>query len=216
MKLRERFKELALKGVSEYIDALAMAKCCAEYWGKIGSHEIRSRKTVSECKNKCVLMILESPHIREYVVENGKFQFRGIAIGRTGNLISKYADDVFEDLKGYSLYLINAIDFQCSLGMCLSLSSRFVKDKVVATLSESNLFEASLRTRLMRLMSNVNSGIIVNASGEQCNGEVMRVLKRCCFSKLKCAGPVPHPSSWYRSECRKKSKEEVSKALNGG
>lgn len=59
-----------------------------------------------------LILVLESPHIEEFV------DVPGPAKGFTGEMIRKYLPDAFE-LKGrdgYGLILLNAIQYQCSLG----------------------------------------------------------------------------------------------------
>lgn len=60
----------------------------------------------------CLILVLESPHIDEFVDAPGP------AKGFTGEMIRKYLPDAFEPngRGGYGLILLNAIQHQCSLG----------------------------------------------------------------------------------------------------
>lgn len=62
--------------------------------------------------NPCVILVLESPHTDEFV------DTLGPAKGFTGQMIRQHLSDALE-LKGrgdYGLILLNAIQYQCSLG----------------------------------------------------------------------------------------------------
>jgi len=68
-------------------------------------------------KQPCVVMVLESPHVDEFI---GTF---GPAKGFTGDMIRNHLQDALRDLtlEGLGLILINAIQYQCSLGTDTSL-----------------------------------------------------------------------------------------------
>jgi len=62
--------------------------------------------------NPCLILVLESPHIDEFIDTPGP------AKGFTGEMIRKHLSEAY-DLTGwleYGLILLNAIQFQCSLG----------------------------------------------------------------------------------------------------
>lgn len=66
--------------------------------------------------NPCLVMVLESPHVDEFF---GDF---GPAKGFTGDMIRNFLHEVInlQDVDGFGLLLINAIQHQCSLGTSTS------------------------------------------------------------------------------------------------
>lgn len=77
-------------------------------------------------RNSALVMVLESPHIDEY--DNHAHTPRGPAYGKTGDNINKYLCDILDDavkreilvLKKstvYDIIIMNAIQYQCSLGV---------------------------------------------------------------------------------------------------
>ena len=79
----------------------------------IGQPVFPFRRPVSQRpETPCLILVLESPHIDEFVDAPGP------AKGFTGEMIRKYLPDAFEPKgrTGYGLILLNAIQYQCSLG----------------------------------------------------------------------------------------------------
>ena len=93
--------------------------CPDQYVGLVG--EIRdekkfSRKPISSRPDKpALILILESPHIKEF---DEKLGSPGPAKGPTGTNIAKYITEVYglENAYEMPLLLINAVQYQCSLG----------------------------------------------------------------------------------------------------
>ncbi len=78
----------------------------------------------------CVLLILESPHVAEFLDEPGP------AKGGTGRKIVRYLASAFSDLdvRNHGLIIMNAVQHQCSLGQLLNTrSARKVRDCVFLT-----------------------------------------------------------------------------------
>jgi len=109
------FRSIALNYLSGHLE---FRSCPDQYLGKVSEIEemqsIYKRQTVEvRPKNeRCLLLVLESPHVKEFEGELGP------AKGITGNNIVKYLRGVpdLESFGGYGLILINAVQYQCSLG----------------------------------------------------------------------------------------------------
>lgn len=98
-------------------------ECPDQYVGTIneiaGSSFERTEINRDLQKEYCIILVLESPHIKEYMDEHNCSP----AMGTTGQLIQKGIQHVTnkEQFADYGLILMNAIPFQCSLGVKTSL-----------------------------------------------------------------------------------------------
>jgi len=73
---------------------------------------------------KTIVIVLESPHTKEYADEN----FINPALGKTGENLQNYFEKVLKKVvkkSTYRIILMNSIQFQCSCG----ISSMFIKIK---------------------------------------------------------------------------------------
>jgi len=91
--------------------------CPDQYLGTltkiIGNTQFPTRENViKRPSSPCLIMILESPHVDEFVDEPGP------AKGFTGEMIRKYLPDALgrPAFEGMGLLLLNAVQYQCSLG----------------------------------------------------------------------------------------------------
>jgi hypothetical protein len=94
-----------------------MRACPDQYLGAlteiIGKPQFPMRESVIKRPNSpCLIMVLESPHVDEFKDEPGP------AKGFTGEMIRKYLPDALGRplLEGMGLLLLNAVQYQCSLG----------------------------------------------------------------------------------------------------
>lgn len=118
----ELVKEALLPRVLPKIEPRA---CPDQYVGIVGdlnneqnraAKDFLDRKPAEDRPNekKCFILILESPHIDEFKGDPCP------AKGRTGTQIRSYIHEVvadFDDYPKYGLILVNAIQYQCSLGL---------------------------------------------------------------------------------------------------
>jgi len=149
---------------------------------------------------KCVVMILESPHIDEFSNSLGP------AKGQTGKLMRAN----FLKVKGLSEYinngliLMNAVQNQCSLGS----STNCYRDDVFATAWKNGAKENFIR----RLNATFQTGdVIVNCctKGNMKNNELRRLVQQSIPSDKGEVLRRTHPSSWY-SEQNRSSQWEVA------
>ena len=125
--MKIKFSELALAELESRFTGLRNTirpvKCEDQYVGntldivKCKKIPDNFRQAVEERgAEKCLILILESPHVDEFRDANNP----GPAKGVTGRNIARYFDRVeglkLYSSKGYGLILMNAIQYQCSLG----------------------------------------------------------------------------------------------------
>lgn len=180
-----------------------MRRCPDQYVGTLGRLRsdgmIASRAASSTRPNSdAVLLVLESPHTFEFVGPPGP------AKGNTGRLIAKHALSV-PDLKGKdnaSLVLINAIQYQCSLGEEPSLYRDEVFLAAWHTFGRSN-FVARLKATYRA------NDLVVCACTKGGNGDVRKTLRPLVYSAMVDALPRgaqilrrTHPSSWFSRKNR--------------
>lgn len=106
-----------------------------EYWCKlmredIGYDEVNGIKITANNLINPTIVILESPHIREFYNGVPKGPARGTTGNKFNNLFSSVANIGNNPLFSgtHSVVMINSVQFQCSLGKTLSDSS--VKDRI--------------------------------------------------------------------------------------
>ena len=157
-----------------------------------------------------MILILESPHKNEFDKDGKPI---GPARGTTGDNIVSPLRNVFftytESRREHHLILMNAIPFQCSLGV----SSGTFRDEVFAKSweEEEKKFEERLDSLLKAL--NGKTVVIVNACTQEKVGKkkrrqnVTESIKKVIrtYKSVKELWEAPHPSSswWFVEKCWK-------------
>lgn len=139
----------------------------------------------------CVILVLESPHIREFIDSPGP------AKGSTGRLIRSYLQVILGDQVALSsgLVLVNAIQNQCSLG----LPPKQHRDAVFIS-AWKRYAEVEFVHRLRSLVQ--HNDYLVNActKGNHLNGHLqLRQLVETAISSVRPEGSDSrrfHPASW--------------------
>ena len=180
-----------------------------------------------------LVTILESSHISEHFEQLSKYKHGDIrknsvpAIGKysgdTGSNIVKYIGEIFPNFSNYHLILMNAIPFQCSLGVA---TRHFRYDVFKKVWTDKNIGDNFFRKRLGNLL-NALSGknvMIVNACTKGCNKgkdrdeipflwrlvqnsiETMTLDEKRIIQYFR----TNHPSSWSRNIKNREIKEERS------
>lgn len=142
---------------------------------------------------KCVVMILESPHIDEFSKNLGP------AKGKTGRLIREHILQV-EGLSNYNergLVLMNAIQYQCSLGY----RTDFHRDDVFVAAWEKGA-RNNFISRLNKIF--LPGDVIVNCctKGKLKNKELRQLVQKAIPSNKGEVLRRTHPSSWYSAKNR--------------
>lgn len=169
-----------------------------------------SETKITITEDKILLLILESPHTDEFD-KNG--EPIGPANGPTGRNIREYIAEIFPNFSDYHLILMNAIPFQCSLGVATEhfrdnvFKAAWDDDKVGA-----GFFEDRLKKLLYKLQKNSKNVVVVNAcTGAKGNSReplcckvcqsIVSVLENYSDEKDDKEYPVKfyhihHPSTW--------------------
>lgn len=156
----------------------------------------------------CVLFILESPHISEF---KGSFPrpAAGNGYGDTGNAIRNLFSEViflnkFIPIGKYPLIIINAIQFQCSLG-----DIKKHRDIIFRKCWEAFAKE-DFRIRFSKIYE--NGDIIINACTAGGKKKVAEIkIRELVKTEIESIGvtafEVQHPASWMRihNEANKQS-----------
>lgn len=214
--MSERFCELAQKQVKEYIAAVSkVGYFGAACFGRIGYDKLRFSSNhiggVMGGEERRVVLVLESPHIYEF--ENvHKLACKGVAMGMTGRMIATYGGEIFARFRGWQLFVVNAVPFQCSLGMNLSLSSKIVKDVIVDEMLNDRATQLYLSGTISRLIARKHA-VVVNACGGS-NNRKKRI--RAIVGQGVGAGVMivecPHPSRWFNWQVRLNAVDALEKA----
>ena len=166
-----------------------------------------SETKITITEDKILLLILESPHTDEFD-KNG--EPIGPANGPTGRNIREHIAEIFPNFSDYQLILMNAIPFQCSLGV----ATEHFRDNVFKAAWDNDaigkeFFEDRLGKLLEKLIG--KNVVIVNACTQGDNKKsplycqvcksIVSVLENYCEEKDGEEYPVEfyhihHPSSW--------------------
>lgn len=154
----------------------------------------------------CVVLILESPHIAEYPNDGGKI---GPALGRTGCLICGHLGAILRarlcdrPRNCQGLLLINAIQYQCSLGIRAKKGGE-MRDRVFAEVWRKG-GRADFIERLRQTIAHeedlvINACTIGRGKTPLCSlvEDAIREARNDCPSDLR----LYHPCNWYRKDRR--------------
>ncbi len=152
------------------------------------------KRELAGCKPESigqVILILESPHNQEFI------QPRGPAKGSTGRLIRQYLCEVLNGhcVDSWDLYLVNAIQHQCSLGKKTSEFRDAVFSRAWSLFGEKNFIH-----RLGTLAR--NDAIVINActkASSRKSGTLRREIVESAVVKAlnrQSDIRITHPASW--------------------
>ena len=191
---------------------------------------------------KIMIFIPESPHQKEFytkdeIDENGtkhaKGDPKGPTQGPTGINIRTHIAEIFPDYQDYHLIVMNAIPFQCSLGLDLTHNetNQKTRDAVFNTAwNDKNIGADFFKDRLENLLDTLleKDIVIVNACTQgtkkskplccQVCKSIINVIQNYCDEKDGKKYPVEfyhihHPSSWNRNNnTRKENFVETDKS----
>lgn len=164
----------------------------------IGRKSFPLRVAASERpKQPCIVMVLESPHIDEFIGTPGP------AKGFTGDMIRNHLPEALRDLNldGFGLILINSIQHQCSLGADTSLYRDLIFRAVWAGGGRENFCS--------RLQSVTRPGdILMNCCTKGNDFETSGPLRSLVESSIRETLPLTasvrrmHPASWRNESFR--------------
>lgn len=180
-------------------------KCLDQYVGTLESNFGRNRDFSLRISadsapviNQRVILILESPHLNEFKAPIGP------AKGTTGRLIRCHLREVLTGLADNtaSLFLVNAVQYQCSLGY----SPNEFRDAVFCKAWE--LFGQVDFARRLQELVNGQTALVVNACTKG-NSRGLEVPLRAMVERTIAAAigrqsdiRISHPSSWASANNR--------------
>ena len=190
--IKNEFRRMSYSVMKRYIDEKMCVPCEDRPFGSIGK---LSREVSDECyaesnRNNRILLILESPHVDEFRETPPQ-----AASGNTGNNVFDFANRVFSSCEGWGLWVINAIEYPCSLLQNISKTGKDIRDVVLFEMWKLDEVRESLKRRLKKHCGN-GRNLIVEASGSK----ILRDGIRCIVNRLevdkKFVPNVPHPCCW--------------------
>ncbi len=181
---------------------LESRSCSDQYLGKlseiVGCTSFPMRVAASERTTQpCIVMVLESPHVDEFIGTPGP------AKGFTGDMIRNHLLEALRGLNhdGFGLILINAIQHQCSLGTDTSLHRDVIFRAVWAEGGRENFCS--------RLLSVVLPGdIVMNCCTKGNDFEANYPLRSLVEASIRDTLPSTvnvrrmHPASWRNQSFR--------------
>lgn len=165
----------------------------SQFYNKKNHYKFKDRE-ISEAKDNNIVVILESPHTKEY---DSNFHAIAPAVGTTGNNFRKYFVKYvlpilnnlglhLENTKRYNILFVNPVPYQTSLaqihnaGMIKNLKIKVWK----------KLFEI-LKNDFRKKVNKIEADFIINAATSGVTEEITKIFKdRTVFE-------VSHPSSWH-------------------
>ena len=192
------FTRIASEAIASHGRQIESRCCPDQYVGTLS--QILGRQDFSERlpavmrpNLPCIIMVLESPHIDEYIGTPGP------AKGFTGEMIRLHLQKALplDGISGYGLIVVNAIQYQCSLGV----STDLFRDRVFRAAWNFGGRE-SLGARVERLYR--HGDILVNCCTKGKDYEVNMPLRLLVEGELRRVLPGVrsirrlHPSSWRK------------------
>jgi hypothetical protein len=195
VKLSKRFCEVARAIAGDGSIDFQCGACPDQSVGLIGdfnadSDDFPQRKPVARLDDRrCVVLIMESPHINEFIGEWGP------AKGKTGKQIRKHITKIVTDPQGClsELILINAIQYQCSLG----ISTDRYRDEIFYSFWQNGgkeNFERRLKC-LYRPMDMLFNCCTKGSSRKDLRHLVTAAIRSSLGAVSLHSGP--HPCSWF-------------------
>jgi hypothetical protein len=195
------FRKIAIKITAQKLkEPIEERLCPDQYVGRIDtfaniSNDFEIRNSVEERPKdiKCLVMLLESPHMKEFK------DIPSPARGTTGKLIRQHILDVkgLSIYSDYGLVLVNAIQNQCSLGY----STELFRDEVFFSFWNDGAKENFIE----RLKIIYHPGdVIVNCctKGQKKQEELRKLVHDSIPNDMGTALRRTHPSSWYSKQNR--------------
>jgi hypothetical protein len=192
------FNRIASDAIASHGGQIESRCCPDQYVGRlsqiVGRQDFPERlPAVMRPNSPCIILVLESPHIDEYIGTPGP------AKGFTGEMIRLHLQKALpiEEIGGYGLIVMNAIQYQCSLGV----STDFFRDRVFRA-SWNFGGRESLGTRVERLYR--HGDILVNCCTKGKDYDVNTPLRLLVEEELRRVLPGVrsirrlHPSSWRK------------------
>lgn len=164
-------------------------------------------KLVGDAQNTKILLLLESPHEKEYIYDEDTLIPIAPAQGNTGKNIEKYLDLVINEMKykhginfenkKYSIIICNPVPYQTSLKYYHKKGLNGIYDKLRNDVWEKVFKQKSVNTNFLNKLKEYKSEVIINA----CTGGCTELVEKCIEEnkkdiKYKSYIVTSHPASW--------------------
>ncbi len=192
----KKFVKIVNEAVSLQGRPVEARECPDQYFGLIGDVDGKSEfstRTPSHGRPlaACVILVLESPHVDEFI------GMPGPAKGATGEMIRKHLVSSLglPGVRDHGLLLVNAIQHQCSLGA----NTLVYRDRIFRAVW-ANGGESDFCNRMVSLFR--PGDVLVNCCTKGNDFEVYSPLRNLVESVLRDALPEveslrrTHPASW--------------------
>ncbi len=203
----------------QYVGIVKHSENWQKFYKRVDIFENQTVKIQSKITGEnFFLLILESPHTDEFA-KNGKPI--GPANGKTGENIRKYITKIFgSGYNEYHLILMNAVPFQCSLGV----NTKYFREDVFKKIWSENgkQFFIDRLTGLLNTLSDKNIVIAncctkgYNATNDSKNRPFLWHLVQDSIETLTSDKGMEiqyfrtsHPSSWSRNKKNREVKEKM-------
>jgi hypothetical protein len=158
--------------------------------------------SIRRSDGRCILLVMESPHIDEYRDARNPWP----ANGETGKQLRAQVHKLAASVSlngGDGLVLLNAINFQCSLGV----PTRCFRDDVfIAAWQDETIAKKHFKERLRGWYRPELGDVIVNACTRGCSKSSSRSLRLMVEEAIATVEPDTsrrsrrcHPYGWFRS-----------------
>lgn len=156
-------------------------------------------------KKKCVIYLLESPHIDEFINEP-YFPAKGMGNGDTGKLLSDHMVTILNKyiVSESDIFIMNRIQYQTSLGW----QDRKIKESVFNKMWQDSTVYNDLIHRVQTIVEKYEEIVIFD-----CNTKIIRGLinKNDIFENAEQSNITMytfyHPSSWFKKENQYETKD---------
>lgn len=219
--------EFGKKTCREVEDLIPNIPCPDQYLGKIqefsdSDGDFPQREDVDRVLEQglifenAIIVILESPHKREFAKCGRKWRAMGPACSCTGCLFRRHWSEIAGKYKFSTkgnLFFVNAIRYQCSLGFAESIvTDKKLRERIKSRVlcgcffDRNGCFSKDLYDRVNRIVKQCSrSCVIVNACTRskgcvKCHNAISRLIKKFHTDNLY---DTTHPSSWYSLKNRK-------------
>lgn len=165
----------------------------SQLYNKKNHYKFKDRE-INEAKNNNIIVILESPHTKEY---DSNFQAIAPAIGTTGNNFKKYFVKYvlpilnnlglhLETNNKYNILFVNPVPYQTSLAQIHNAGMK--KNLKIKVWKE--MFEI-LKKDFKQKINTIEAEFIINAATSGVTDDITKIFEdRTVFE-------VSHPSSWH-------------------
>ena len=200
----EKFKEIVNVEVVLQGRPIETRECPDQYLGliceSVSMHQFARRLPANQRpSHACIVMVLESPHVDEYVGELGP------AKGATGEMIRQHLmiSLGLAETQNFGLILVNAIQHQCSLGS----NTAVYRDRIFRAVW-ANGGEKDFSSRISTLYR--SGDVLVNCCTRGNDFEINMPLRNLVEVALRKSIPDAiclrrtHPASWFDAKWRGK------------